>query len=198
VSETIRFLLEKRIKEKFTDITVSLDSPKKIEENSKTDKNLISVYLYRVSENEAMKNNPALILNKDKSKPAPLALDLYFMITPYGIDENNKLAFLGRTMQILYDNSVLKGTILKDASIIKLTGSTPDSNIIDDTNNLVGSTKELRITYNPLTQETITQIWQALEVPMRLAVFYLVTPVEIESTLEIEGKRIIERALRKK
>lgn len=198
VSETIRFLLEKKIQEKFKDITVILDSPKKIEDDDKTNSNLISVYLYRISENSAMKNHPALQIDKDKSKPSPLGLDLHYLITAYGIDETNKLAFLGRAMQILYDHPVLQGTALRDANIIKLVSPPSEINLVKDTDNLVGSSKQLRISHDPLNQETITQIWQALEVSMRLSAFYIVTPAEIESTLETTGKRIIERELRKK
>lgn len=196
ISETIRNLLEVKLKEKFSEITVSLDSPKKIEDEKQTTSNLLSVYLYRISENSDLKNQPAVIVDKDKTKPAPLSLDLNYMITPYGLDEKNKLAFLGCAMQILYDNPVLSGMVLKDADIIKTIESPPGSNIIKDTDNLRGSSKQIKISYNPLTQETITQIWQALEASMRISVFYLVTPIEINSTRAISGKRIIERTLK--
>lgn len=174
-------------------VTVTQDSPKTIEDESRSKNNLLSIYLYKIIENSDLKNHPSYEINTNNFAPAPLACDLYYMITAYGKDEKNKLAILGRTMQILYDSSILQGSILEDASDLPRPGekaSPPNNN-----GNLKGSSEQIKVTITPLTQETITQIWQAMEITMRVAIFYIVTPVKIDSTRTLEVKRASERKL---
>ncbi|MCB0258569.1 MAG: DUF4255 domain-containing protein [Calditrichaeota bacterium] len=163
VSETLKKMLQEGLDSTFgvNQVIVTLDSPKKIEEENNTENKLLSVFLYKVLENSDLKNRPAAVSNSNVKKPTPLSFDLYYMLTPYGADEDNKLKILGRAAQIMYDNAILQGSLLQ-----KKYSGTPE---------------QLKISFTPLTQESIVQTWQALEASMRVAVYYLVTPVEIES-----------------
>jgi hypothetical protein len=98
------------------------------------------------------------------------------MLTPNSKEEKDALRMLGRAMQVLFEKSILLGADLQGC--------------------LDGTAEQLRISMNPLTQETITQIWQALEAPMRIAAFYLVTPVFIESEPQPEAERVRQREAR--
>jgi len=187
IGETLKKLLQDGMNVYFKEeegngVIVTLDSPKKIEDDSHTEAKYLSFFLYKILENADLKNRPPFSNNSDAEKPAPLTCDLHYILTAYGKDENDKLTIMGCAMQILYDTAILQGTILQDAE------TTPPYN-------LKGSSEQIKISLNPLTQETITQIWQALEVTMRLSAFYLITPVEIDSTRELEVKRVKERKL---
>jgi len=171
VGETLRSVLEDAIRDTL-EVSVKLEAPKKIEETG--DQNTLYVFLYRIEENADLKNLPPLTSNGNVVRRQPF--DLHFMLTPNSKEEKDALRLLGRAMQALLEKSILLGADLQ--------GSRD------------GTAEQLRISMNPLTQETITQIWQALEAPMRIAAFYLVTPVFIESEPQPEAERVREREAR--
>lgn len=177
VGETLKERLQSGMDDAFGagDVTVTLDSPKKIEDDAQTETKRLSVYLYRIMENADLKNQPPYALNSSQVKPTPLTFDLYYMITAYGIDEYNKLRIFGRATQVMYENAILQGIALQ--------------------RQLAGSAEQIRISMTPLTHEVTSQIWQAMVASMRLSAFYLVTPVSIEPATIPSAGRVKERGL---
>jgi len=177
VGETLKKILQDGLNETFgnNEIAVTLDSPKKIEEDSQTRNKLLSIFLYKVLENPDLKNQPFRAPNLNDFQPPPLTLDLCYMITAYGTDETIKSRILGRAMQIMYDHPLLQGA--------------------DLTGGLEGTAGQIKVSLNPLSQELIVQVWQALEASMRVSVFYLATPAVIDSTRKISTARVRERNL---
>ena len=106
-------------------------------------------------------------------QPAPLALDLYYLITPYYHDDKTmEKVILGKVMQILYDNRILTGTDLHD----------------------IGSDEEIKVLFNPISLDDLTKIWSAFqEVAYRLSVSYLVSPVRIDSMKSIKVSRVMSK-----
>jgi hypothetical protein len=178
VGETLKKLLQDNMDNTFGSgvVTVTPDSPKKIEDDGSTENKLLSVFLYRIIENGDSKNRPTFPISSTEIASKPLVVDLYYMITAYGADDDNRSRILGRGMQILYENPILLGVMLQKQ--------------------LEGTSEEIRVSFNPMTQEMITQVWQAMEVSMRVSAFYLVTPVMIESAPVKSAERIKERELR--
>lgn len=179
IGETLKKLLQEGMDATFGagvgKVTVTLDSPKKIEDDNHTEDRLLSFFLYRVIENGDMKNLPPVAVSSTEIKPKPLTVDLNYMMTAYGADEDNRSRILGRGMQILYENPILQGAILQK--------------------NLEGTSEQVHISLTPLNQELIAQVWQAMEVSMRVSAFYLVTPVMIESEALPSAARVKEREL---
>lgn len=174
---SLRNLLQAEMNETFqgtNHVTVTLDSPKKIEEDQAGDKRL-SVFLFKILENADLKNRPFTVVNANESRRNPLTLDLCYMLTPYGADEVDNAAILGRAMQILYQHAMLAGTNLQRS--------------------LAGLAEQFRISMTPMSQEIVTQVWQALQVAARISVFYLVTPVLIELAPQPGAERVKERNL---
>ena len=134
--------------------------------------NKLSLWLYQITENEYVKNQPPMRANGDNtSQMAPLALNLFYLITPFaGPPAELDQLLLGKIMQVLYDNAIL------------LVRNTPG-----------GDFEELRIVLCRLTLEELTRIWEALREPYRLSVCYQIRVAHVESTRVVGRARVIDR-----
>ena len=120
--------------------------------------NRLSLWLYEITENEFVKNQPPARDNgPETGRIAPLALNFNYLVTPFGRSGEADLLLLGKTMQVLYDNAT---TLLADA----------DNNA-----------EELHIVLRRLTLEELTLVWQALRESYRLSVCYEVRVAQVES-----------------
>jgi hypothetical protein len=130
----------------------------------------LSMWLYRITENEFMKNMPAPAeADPRHRRNSPLALDLSYLITPFTSSGENDQVLMGKTMQVLHDN----------ASIY-----------VRDPLNLV--VDEVRVILCRLPLEEVTRIWEALQEPYRLSVCYLVRVIRIDSTELDENTPILD------
>jgi len=180
VGETLKKLLWENIRNDskiYPDIIASedditLSSPAEQEAgNSKK----LSLYLYRVIENQFLKNQEIQNNDPKKIESIPLALDLFYIITPASEDRKKDHILLGKVMQVFFDNAIVRGTILKGDA-------------------LRGTSEQLRLVLYSLPFEEIIQLWQSFsEKSFHLSVCYQVTPVRIDSTREIEAKRVVEK-----
>lgn len=134
--------------------------------------NRMSLWCYQVEENEHVKNRPL------RSGPAPelqdvppLALNLYFLVTPFGPSGEADLLILGKTLQTLYDHGVV---LLEDP--------------------VAGVAEELRIVLCRRTLEELTRIWEALREPYRLSVCYLLRVTRVDSERQVAAARVFDRA----
>ena len=121
--------------------------------------NRLSLWLYEITENEFVKNQPPARDNGPETlRVAPLALNFNYLVTPFGRSGEADLLLLGKTMQVLYDNAT---TLLADAAD--------------------NSAEELHIVLRRLTLEELTLVWQALRESYRLSVCYEVRVAQVES-----------------
>jgi hypothetical protein len=140
-------------------------------ETARDSANRLSLWLYRVSENEFVKNQPMARANGNETlRFPPLALNLYYLLTPFAPSGDADHLLLGKAMQVLYDNSSL---LLHDSA----------SHIAE----------ELRIVLCRLTLEELTRIWEALREPYRLSVCYEVRVTQVESLRTQTSARVVER-----
>ena len=82
---------------------------------------MLSIFLYKISENEFHRNNPPTRSNQNQWVYPPLTLDLYYIITPH-FDVSIKkdralmnLQLIGRILQIFKENPILQIPSLVDA-----------------------------------------------------------------------------------
>jgi hypothetical protein len=130
----------------------------------------LSLWLYRITENEFMKNLPAPAeANRRQQRPSPLALDLSYLVTPFTSSGENDQVLLGKTMQVLHDNS---SVYVRD-----------QLNVVVD---------EVRVVFCRLPLEEVTRIWEALQEPYRLSVCYLVRVIRIDSTQLDDNTPVVE------
>ncbi|MDO8127716.1 MAG: DUF4255 domain-containing protein [Candidatus Brocadiales bacterium] len=149
---------------------ISFEPPFKLVKDGDPDKNYISLYLYRVVENGEMKNRPLEPKDANLLQYPPLSLNLFYLITPLTNSAENGHKLLGKTMQIFYDNAIVKGPALQDI--------------------LANTAEELRIILNPISMEDIMKLWSAFMRPYRLSLSYEVKVVYIDSERETEAELV--------
>ena len=181
VGETLIDFLRGAMGDMISPNSIVLFSPGEIEDN---DDVRLSLFLFQVNENIHMKNQEMQIVDPTRLKYPPLNLDLYYMLTSYpssGIQDKTERtkeehSILGRAMQVIYDNAILHGSVLR--------GSLAENN------------EEIHITQFPLNLDDMTKIWTTFQdKPFRPSICYIVTPTKIESTRERETQRVVERNL---
>lgn len=181
VGETLVEVLKDRMETLVDRDEVALASPGGIEAS---DEQRLTLYLYRIAENDYLMNTGTQETDVNRVSPAPLALDLYYLLTAYpsesGTDETTRTKeqhrVLGRAMQVLRDESVLRGS--------DLAGS------LTEQRNLRVS----RVSMNPESMDEVVNVWNTFqEKPFQPSISYLVGPVFIESTKEQEVDRVTER-----
>ena len=127
---------------------------------------VLGINLYDVKRNTDVVEPNGIPVGKNKMRAPSLYLDLYYMITAYSASDIRfrsieEAKILGRAIQLLEGNSMLKGDILgKSAADLKYTP---------------------KLEFLELESEEKTRLWNIPEVPYKLSIFYKVYPVEIES-----------------
>lgn len=164
-----------------------LNDPKQIVLASPVDEDLkqtvrLTVYLYDVnsSNNARGGGSPDGVPESDK----PLGLELKYLLTAHPgqstsgttttTETMNEHTMLGRAMQVLHDNAILRPPALR--------GSLAEGDEVLEVSLLSGTT------------DTVVNIWNTFEKEAyRPSVSYLVTPVTVEP-YEIEGGDRVEHA----
>jgi hypothetical protein len=149
---------------------ISLESPAEHQANS-SDTALLSVYLYRITEDPFMKNRMAVEGTGGRMRKPPLSLDLYYLITPLLKAPRDQQIVLGKILQILYDRPTLEGP--------DLAGS------------LATSGEAVRVCFSAVPLQEVSWVWQALETPYRLSVTYTVRVALLDSTEEQFQQRVL-------
>jgi hypothetical protein len=129
----------------------------------------INLFLYRVSENPALRNqdwrpNPT---NPGQLQPPPLSLSHYYLMTPYAPNdaENGNAtahAILGEAMRVFYENPIIPNT---------------DGVLVDG---LVEAREQIKIMLQTLDLEELSSVWTTFNQPMRLSVLYEVSVVQLD------------------
>lgn len=135
----------------------------------------LSVWLYQVLPNEHLRNAPP-VRSRDQGDDTaefypPLALNLFYLLTPSTGSDLGDQQVLGRSLQIFHDQAILR----MDSS------QTPER------------AEELHVSLAPRTIEELAKVWEAMQQPYRLSVCYEVRVARIESQRRLPGGRVIDR-----
>lgn len=148
----------------------------------------LTVYLYRVAENDHLMNTGPQPAGHDRIRRPPLALDLYYLLTAHPSGRNGdetaktreQHAVLGRALQVLRENPVLRGSDLR-GSLAAESGN---------------ELRISRVSMNDQSMDELVSIWNTFgETPFQPSVSYLVSPVIIETDGEEPIQRVVERQL---
>jgi hypothetical protein len=137
--------------------------------------NQLNLFLYQVSRNVAFSNRemPQQVKPGETAFP-PLALNLYYLITAFGRDNDATQQFghelLGKAMSTLYDHMILSADDIRAATAATLPRSDLDR-----------QGERVRITLQPLTVDEISKLWTGFATQYRLSAAYEVGVTLIES-----------------
>lgn len=148
-------------------------------ETARNSSNRLSIWLYQIVENEFLKNQAPIFRRqqpsndsppRDRKEFPPLALNFFYLFTPFASSAEHNHLLIGKTLQIMYDNSTL---LLRDQDR--------------------DSFEELRIILCRLSLDELTRIWEALKEPYRLSVCYEVRVTRVDSQRRGERTRVVDR-----
>jgi len=145
-------------------MTVSLNNPQEMSDEPLEG---LSLWLYLVQRDGETLNQPPVRIDSSHMRNPPLPMRLHFLATPIvnrgatGSAQTEQI-ILGRTLQLLYDHPLFRGTDLRG--------------------DLQGTEAELRVRLEPMSLEEITRVWNALDRSYQLSVSYEVGIVDIMST----------------
>jgi hypothetical protein len=141
----------------------------KARSGTNTNSNQLNLYLYQTLPNANWRNlNPPGVLRSGENGTPPLALNLYYLFTAFGVDNSEILSqrILTTAMSVLHDRPLLDTSDLQSA----LPGIDPGDQI-----------ERIRFTPQPLSLEEISKLWTALQTQYRLSTTYLATVALIDS-----------------
>jgi hypothetical protein len=123
----------------------------------------LSVWLYRLVQDDQLRNLPPTRVAPTLEQGPPLPLRLHYLLTPIVANDTAALGggpereqtLLGRAMQYVYGHPILRGSDLRDL--------------------LSGTDSELTVRIEPLTLEEITRVWASVRQPYQLSVSYELT-----------------------
>jgi hypothetical protein len=156
------------------DLDVTLDSPSELNgDNDQWAK--INLYLYQVLENPYSKNQPYVTSpsSHDQQSYPPLAVNLYYLLTPYASDPKSAHSVLGHAMRLLYESAIIEKNQLPAPLRLIL--------------------EQLSISLCPMELEELTRIWNSLQTPYRLSVAYEVKILLVESEKQRQVSRVTEK-----
>lgn len=178
VTATLRNLLTQGIRADadLDDTTVTMQPVDRARPDGTT-ANQLNVFLYHMLPSQAWRNTdlPSRARPGETGTP-PLALNLYYLITAYGRDNDAQRPFshqlLGRAMAVLLDHPLLGAEEIKAA----LPG-----------NDLWQQVERIRFTLQPLPQDELSKLWTGFQTGFRLSMAYEATVVLIESGQSIRA-----------
>lgn len=136
----------------------------------------LSLFLYHIEPDGHLRNQPPLSAGQTGLRFPPMAIQLRYLITPLDKDEDQNHLMLGRILQHFHDQPFV--TSLNDTPLDNSHG---------------GNSDRFRITFETLSMEQLSQVWNALNTGYRLSVAYAVRIVAIDSDQGVtDAKRVIE------
>lgn len=172
VGNTLKELLEETIPTLGNN--VSFNSPAEMQTPA-GDQRSLSLFLYQVAENAHMRNRNLEAPDTERLVFPAVIIDLYYLVTPYASGRVDEFDILEKVIRTFYDHAVLRGSNLKGML-------------------LESGNEELRIVPNYLSLEDLNHLWSTFSSkPFKTSLAYLVTPVRIPSTRELEARRVVRK-----
>lgn len=131
----------------------------------------ISLFLYRVEINSALRNLPIKTGLDGITRPPPLPLDLYYLLTVWAKDAVKQQRILGWAMRTLEDSPILSAARL---------------NHFGTETDVFAPNEKVEITFNSLSLQDLSNLWSAFKVSLPISVAYIARVVGIDSTITAE------------
>jgi hypothetical protein len=169
-------------------VTVELATTQAFADLATTQQPTITIFLYRCLENPELRNSPQRRLPDGKLARQPLALELCYLVTPWGVrggggtSANDATAtreehrLTGLIMQCFYDHAEVARAELFE----------------EPTRSVWRPTDTLQITMESLDVEDLYRIWDIGELPYRLSVAYRVRVLGLEPSRVLSTVPVVD------
>jgi Pvc16 N-terminal domain/IPT/TIG domain len=146
----------------------------------------LNLYMYAVTFNPGWRNIelPSADARGERISNPPLALNLHYLLTSYGLNELHTEILLGYGMHLLHQNPVLDRKAIRRSLTSGSAGSgggLPDELRALSTSELAEQMEQIKIAPENLSTEEISKLWTAFSAKYRPTAAYQVSVVLIES-----------------
>lgn len=179
VSESLRSLVREHIPKLSAESAVVFESPADIDA---TGENKLSLYLYQIEHNVWLRNlpptlgrgQPPMPPNTMQVTPAPMVVDLVYMMVPYGKSAEMELVLADELMRLFHNIPVLQGPLLHPG--LRQTGN-----------------ERIEIVPRDSSIVVLRDLWAGFHnKPYKLTKLYLLSPVRIPSSPPFDTDVVIE------
>ncbi len=183
------------------DVTVTALSPDMIKIDGPEAKTQLNLFLYQVTPNAGWRNValPSRNSNGERVTNPPLALDLHYLLTAYGLKDLHSEILLGYAMQLLHETPVLMREAIRkalDPSPINGGSGLPPTLEALATSELAEQIEQIKIVPETMNMEEVSRLWSAMGAHYRPTAAYQASVVLIEGrrrlrpTLPVLDRRI--------
>jgi hypothetical protein len=168
------------------DVIVTALPPDMIKTDGSDAKTQLNLFLFRVTPNSGWRNIalPSRNSNGDRGTNPPLALDLHYLLTAYGLKDLHAEILLGYAMQLLHETPALSREAIRkalDPSPISGGGGLPPPLEALATSELADQIEMIKITPETMNMEEVSRLWSAMQARYRPTAAYQASVVLIES-----------------
>lgn len=181
-------IIDGNITEKTGDVSVTTLAPELILPQKDDTSSQLGLFMYQVTFNQGWRNAglPSFDSNGSRVGNPPLALDLHYLLTAYGLKDYDAEILLGNAMQILHETPVLTRKAIQKllSGHPNLPGFSPKQILPfsgSDAVDLARQLESIKITPEPLSIDEMSKVWSALQKSYRPTMGYKVSVVLIES-----------------
>jgi Pvc16 N-terminal domain len=167
-------------------ITVSSLPPDRVPLNGAQEPNQLNLFLYHTSFNQGWRNAalPSRSASGERTSNPPLALDLHYILSAYGMQDFAPEVILGQGMHTLHEHPVLTRGAIRRALSPPLPPGVP-SEFLES--RLADQVEQITVSPETLTTEEVSRLWSAMQAHYRPSAAYQVTVVLLETPRSTSG-----------
>ncbi len=160
-------------------VKVSAIPPDRVPVTGTDATNQLNVFLVQGTHNPGWRNLglPSRDSRGDRIANPPLALDLHYLLSAYGLADLDADVLLGFAMHLLHESPVLTRDAIR-AALKAVTPAALGKALV--ASQLADQIEQLKITPEAMSTDEISKLWTAFQAPYRTSAAYLVTVVLIE------------------
>lgn len=160
VVDSILFVLRSRIPPVVPAAQILAARPDQFEAFQDPAQPVVTVFLYRISVHEEIRNSAKRVLPNGRMTRPLLPLNFHFLVTPWARQVNDEYLITGRIIQALYDNAELGPA--------QLQGSAWDTN------------DSVQLILDSIPLDDHFRIWETTEFPYRLSTTFIARVIGLE------------------
>ena len=153
------------------EVTVSALSPDKVDglQTKATANSQLNLFLYNVTQNQGWKNvgYPSRDSNGDRVNNPPLAINLHYLLSAYGMEQFHSEILLGYGMQLFHETPFLPRDAIRKSlaapSLVPPGQGLPPFMASLFTSELAEQVEQIKIWPETLSTEEISRLWTAFQ-----------------------------------